>query len=261
MPRFDAFTGPFSTPFSPNIQSELTINWIPEKNSVSIEGQGTDVHDKNIRCSLIATPGLKRFVTLPLVPCRGVFPAEFRLFAVGADHFYEVLGNGTIIDRSVPGFTGSSGIGPAGGTIGNDPQVPAQCFFSGTQALIISAGYAYVDNGNGPVPAQYSDPLTDLMVDTSNANKLTTSTGGFFDQTDVGRTVQITGGAGFHVGLVQVITAVDANGEASGAALWGTAGSSLGTGIEWIGYRTWTDLQLGGAPFVLDFREPPVWPI
>ena len=203
MPRFDAFCGPFSTSFSPNIQSELTINWIPEKNSVSVEGQGTEVHDKNIRCSLLPTPGLKLFVTLPLSPCRGVFPGEFRLFAVGADHFYEILESGTIIDRSVPGFTGASGKGPAGGTIGNDPQVPVQCFFNGTQALIISAGYAYVDNGNGPVPAQYSDPLTDLLIDPADTSgkTLTTSTGNFFDQTDVGRSIQITGGSGFDVGL------------------------------------------------------------
>ena len=260
MPRFDAFLGGFNTPFSPNIQPELTINWIPEKNSVSVEGQGTDVHDKNIRCSLLPTPGLKLFVTLPLSPCRGVFPAEFRLFAVGADHFYEILANKTIIDRSVPGFSGSSGVGPAGGTIGNNPKVPAQCFFNGTQALIISAGYAYVDNGNGPVPAQYSDPLTDLLIDPANANKLTTSTGGFFDQTDVGRTVQITGGAGFNVGLVQVVTAVDVNGEASGAAPWGTAGSGLGTGIEWIGYRTWTDLELLVAAVLLSSASRPFGP-
>ena len=117
-----------------------------------------------------------------------------------------------------------------------------------------------MDNGNGPVPAQYSDPLTDLLIDPANANKLTTSTGGFFDETDVGRTVQITGGAGFNVGLVQVITAVDVNGEASGAAPWGTAGSGLGTGIEWIGYRTWTDLELLAAPVLLSSASRPFGP-
>jgi hypothetical protein len=259
MPRFDAFTGPWNQAFSPNIQSELTINWIPEKNSVSVEGQGTEVHDKNVRCSLIPTPGLSLFVTLPLSPCRGVFPGEFRLFAVGADHFYEIKSGGTIIDRSVPGFAGASGIGPAGGTIGNNPQVPVQCFSNGNQLLIISAGHAYVDNGNGPVPAQFSDPLTDLLIDPSNANKLTTATGGFFDQTDVGRTVQITGGAGFNVGLTQVITAVDSNGEASGASAWGVAGSGLGTGIEWMGYRTWTDLTLI-TPFLVSSGSRPFGP-
>ena len=246
MPRFDSFCGPFATSFSPNIQSELTINWIPEKNSVSVEGQGTEVHDKNIRCSLLPTPGLKLFVTLPLSPCRGVFPGEFRLFAVGADHFYEILESGTIIDRSVPGFTGASGIGPAGGTIGNDPQVPVQVFSNGTQLLIVSAGHAYVDNGNGPVPAQYSDPLTDLLIDPADTSgkTLTTSTGNFFDQTDVGRTIQITGGSGFDVGLIQVIQFVNPGGEAIGASAWGAPGSGLGTGLEWLGNYTWTDLHI-----------------
>ena len=258
MPRFDAFLGGYNTPFSPNIQSELTINWIPEKNAVSVEGQGTQVHDKNIRCSLIRTPGLKLFVTLPHSPCRGVFPGEFRLFAVGADHFYEILADGTIIDRSVPGFAGASNVGPAGGTIGLDSN-PVQFFSNGNQVMLISAGHAYVDNGNGPVPAQYSDPLTDLLIDPADSTKLTTSTGGFFDQTDVGRTIQITGGAGFRVGLIQVITAVDGNGEAAGASSWGIAGSGLGTGIEWMGYRNWSDLHLT-APFLLTSNAQPFGP-
>lgn len=258
MPRFDAFCGGFNTPFSPNIQSERTVNWIPEKNSGSVEGQGTDVHDKNIRCTLIRTPGLKTFVTLPKLPVRGVFPGEFRLFAVGGDHFYEILEDGTIVDRSVPGFTGASGIGPAGGPIGFDPSTPVQFFSNGSQLMLISDGQAYVDSGNGPVPAQYSDPLTDLLVDPANANKLTTSTGGFFDQTDVGRTVQITGGAGFNVGLVQVIQSVDANGEAVGASAWGVAGSGLGTGIEWLA-RTWNDLHLI-APFLIASASMPFGP-
>ena len=74
MPRLDAFCGPFNTPFSPNIQSEYTMNWLPEVNAVSVEGQGTDVHNKNVRCSLIRLPGLSEFVTLPNYPVRGLFP-------------------------------------------------------------------------------------------------------------------------------------------------------------------------------------------
>ena len=67
------------------------MNWIPERNPVPVEGQGTDVHDKNVRCGLIRRPGLKTFVTLPNVPVRGVFPGEYRLFAVGGDHFQGLL--------------------------------------------------------------------------------------------------------------------------------------------------------------------------
>jgi hypothetical protein len=245
MPRFDAFTGPYNTPYSPNIQSELTINWLPETNAVSVEGQGTEVHNKNVRCSLIRMPGLKTFVTLPLAPCRGVFPGEWRLFAVGGDHYYEIKSGGAIIDRSTPGFSGASGIGPAGGTIGNDNR-PVQWFSNGNQVMLISAGNVYIDNGNGPVKAQFSDPLTDLVVDSADTSgkTLTTATGGFFDASDVGRTVMITGGGGFDVGLSQPILSVNTSGEAIGASAWGTPGASLGTGVEFIGEVTRTDLHL-----------------
>jgi hypothetical protein len=228
------------------------MNWLPEKVSVSVEGQGTDVHDKNTRCSLIRLPGLKTFVTLPQVPVRGVYPGEFRLFATGGAHFYEILANGTIIDRSTPGFSGASNVGPAGGTIGNDGG-RVQFFSNGSQVMLISAGHAYIDNGNGPVAAQFSDPLTDLLVDPADTSgkTLTTSTGGFFDQTDVDRTVMITGGGGFNVWLQQAITSVNANGGAVGASAWGTPGSGLGTGVEWIGNYSFTDLQLLAAGFVI----------
>lgn len=253
MPRFDAFCGGFDTPFSPNIQSEWTMNWLPERNSASVEGQG-DVHDKNVRCSLIRLPGLKTFVTLPQAPCRGVFPGEFRLFAVGGAHFYEVKlvsGSPTIIDRSTAGFSGASGMGPAGGTIGNDMR-PAQCFFNGNQAVIISAGNAYVDNGNGPVPAQFSEPLTDLIVDPAHTDGayLTTALGDHFDQSDVGRTIMITSnGGGWTFGTSQVIQSVTTSsdpvpGLAVAGGAWGTPGANLGTGVEFLGGYTWNDLSL-----------------
>jgi len=244
MPRFDAFTGPFNTPFSPNIQSELTMNWIPERNAVSVNDQGTNVTDKNVRCSLIRTPGIKLFTTLPKTPVRGVFPGEFRLFAAGGDSFYEVFADGSFTDRSVPGFPGSSGDGPAGGTIG-DNDLPVQCFFNGTEILIVSAGQAYVDRGNGPVPCQFSDLLTDLLIDPDDATgkTLTTPTGGIFDASDVGRTIQITEGAGFII-QSQVIVSVNAQGEAIGGSSWGEPGSGLGVGIEWLGNISYTDLEL-----------------
>lgn len=245
MPRFDAFCGPFNTPFSPNIQSEDCINWLPERNAVSVEGQGTEMHDKNIRCSLIRMPGIKTWVTLPTYPVRGVFPGEWRLFAVGGDHYYEILNDGTIIDRSTPGFSGSSEQGPAGGTIGNDGR-PVQWFENGHQVMLVSAGKVYIDNGNGPVPAIFSDPLTDLVIDPADTSgkTLTTATGGFFDLSDTGRTIQITGGAGFNVGLSQTIVSVNSSGEAIGASAWGVPGSTLGTGIEIMGQLSFTDLSL-----------------
>jgi hypothetical protein len=249
MSRLDAFCGPFNASISPNITSELTMNWIPEKNPIPVSDMGTDVKDKNVRCSLIRTPGLATFASLPTSPVRGLFPGENRLFAVGGDHFYEIVhnvttGTDTIVDRSTPGFTGATGIGPAGGTIGNDGW-PVQCFLNGNQALLISAGNAYCDNGNGPAPVQFSDPLSDLLVDPGDTTgkTLTTSTGGFFDQTDVGHTVIITGGAGFNIGLSQPILSVTTSGAAVGASAWGAVGAGLGTGIEYKSV-SFTDLEL-----------------
>jgi len=241
MPRFDAFCGMSNTSVSPNITSEMTMNWIPERNPVSIEGQGTDVHDKNIRCSLIRRPGLQTFVTLPKAPVRGLFPGEYRLFAVGGDHLYEVLSGGTIIDRSTPGFSGSSGTGPAGGPIGNDGR-PVIGLFNGVQLLLVSNGVAYCDSGNGPVPAQQTTALFNLVIDPAPpvgtaGFVLTTTTGNYFTSADVGKTIQITGGAGF-TQLTQTVSSVTPNGSAVGASAWGTAGSTGGTGTEFLGNQT-----------------------
>ena len=235
------------------------MNWIPEKLAVSINNMGTDVADKNVRCSLIRTPGLKTFCTLPKVPVRGVFPGEFRLFAAAGDSFYEVFADGTFTDRSVPGFTGSSGEGPAGGPIGNN-NLPVQAFFNGPQVLIVSAGQAYLDNGNGPVPCQFSDPLTDLLIDPDDATgkTLTTPTGGTFDASDVGKTVQITEGAGF-VQQAQVITSVTTGGAAVAASSWGTPGSGLGVGFIWLGNISFSDLQLV-SPSVVHSPSRPFGP-
>jgi hypothetical protein len=251
MGRFDAFCGPFNSSISPNITSELTMNWIPEKNAVPVNDMGTGVTDKNVRCSLVRTPGLATFCDLtPHKPVRGLFPGEGRLFAVAGDHFFEIFGDGSYTDRSVPGFSGASGVVPAGGSVGNDG-LPVQVFSNGNQVLIISAGQAYCDNGNGPVPLEFSDPLTDLLVDPGHPDgrTLTTSTGGFFDASDVGRTVYLTGGAGFYVGLAQVIQSVNPQGGAVGASAWGTPGAGLGTGIEYTSI-SYTDLQLP-QPFIL----------
>lgn len=244
MARFDAFLGPFNTSISPNITSEMTMNWIPEKNFVPTQGMGTDVTDKNVRCSLIRTPGIATFVDLGEAPVRCLWPGENRLLAIAGSSLYEVYSDGSVINRSTPGFSGASGVAPAGGPIGNDGK-PAQIFANGNQILVISAGKAYCDNGNGPVPLQFSDRLTDLLIDPSDptGRKLNNATMNQFDASDIGRTVYLTGGAGFNVGLAQIIQSVDANGSAVGLNPWGAAGAGLGTGIEYKSI-SYTDLQL-----------------
>lgn len=249
MPRFDSFCGPANTSVSSNIQSEQTINWIPERNAISVNDQGTDLTDKNIRCALIRTPGIKEYVLLPKGPLRGLFPGEYRMFAAGGDSFYEVFNPPSYVDRSIPGFSGSSGIAPAGGTIGNDGRI-VQCFSNGNQLLIVSAGQAYCDNGNGPVPCQFSDPLYDLLIDPADDTILTTPIGGLFDESDVGKTVRITGGAGFNIGLEQVILSITPTGGAVAALSWGIAGSGLGTGLILLGGISYTDLVMV-SPYII----------
>jgi hypothetical protein len=242
MPRFDAFCGPFNSGVSANIQSELTINWMPER-AMSVNGMGTDVSDKNVRCSLVRTPGIKLFTTLPKTPVRGVFPGEYRLFAAAGDSWYEVFADGTYTDRSVPGFTGSNGLGPDPATIGNDGR-PVQAFFNGTQVLIISHGQAYCDSGNGSVAAQFSDPLTDLLIDPADAGgfTLTKPDGGPFDLSDSGKTLQITQGAGFY--LISQTISIDGSGRAIGGSSWGIPGSGLGKGRLYLGDMILADLEL-----------------
>jgi hypothetical protein len=212
--RFDAFTnGGSDTLASIAAASERAVNWYPQP----IEGQP----EKNQFC-LIRTPGLKRWATAPQYPIRGLWPGAGRLFAAAGSNLYEGLANA---DGSFSSWVDH-------GNIGNDGK-PVQMFPNGNQLLVISGGYAYCDNGSGVVRCQFSVQLTDLEIDNATG-RLTAATGGPFDATDVGKTVQITSGAGFTV-QSNVITAVDADGMATGTSSWGTAGSSGGLGIEWLG--------------------------
>lgn len=256
MARFDAFCGGSNLSGSANVSSEWSMNWMPERSGVSVEGQGTDVHDKNVRCHLLGSPGLKLWSTLPKSPVRGLFPGSYRMFAAAGNSFYEVFSGGTYTDRSVAGFSGSSGVGPSGTTIGNDG-LPVQCIFNGNQALVISAGNAYCDNGNGPVQVQFSIPLVGLVIDAADATGKTLTIPGEaapFDQTDVGRTIQITAGTGFTLGT-NVIASVNATGEAIGTSSWGTPGSQYGVGFELLS-RTWTDLRLS-SPTIIGSSSAP----
>src|ERR1039457_4778518 len=128
--KFDSFTGTADSFPSLNIGAARTVNWTQEPTS------------EKSAFALVRTPGLSLFVTLPKSPCRGIFPGDGALYAVGADHLYQILVDGTIIDRSTSGFSGASGIGTAGGTIGNDGN-PVQFAVNGNQLLVVSAGNAH----------------------------------------------------------------------------------------------------------------------
>jgi hypothetical protein len=205
--RFEGFTSGFYSFPSLNAAAQRTMNYYPDL----VQG------DEKARRVLTPTPGLSLYGTLPTSPCRGLWPGQQRLFGIGGSHLYEVTGPTTFVDH---------------GDVGND-NLPAQMIPNGNQLFVVSNGYAWCDNGAGAVKCQFSSLLYDLVIDLSTG-RLTGDTGGIFDAGDIGKTVQVTGGTGFTV-QSNVITAVDSNGMATGTTSWGTAGSTGGTGIEWLG--------------------------
>lgn len=221
--KFEAFTEGFYSFPSVDVASQLCINYYPDL----LEGQAPSVTNRagseKAWKVLTPTPGLQLFCTLPTLPVRGLWAGEQRLFAAGGAILYEVIGGG--LGGGAVTFVNH-------GNIGNDGN-PVQFFPNGSQLFIASAGQAYIDTGLGAVKCQFSSQLTDLVID-ATTGRLTTVTGGEFDATDIGCPVTVTGGAGFNVGSI-TITAVDANGMATGSSSWGTAGSTGGTAIEWLG--------------------------
>jgi hypothetical protein len=207
--KFDAFTGGGSyTLASLNAAAERTVNRYP----ATIEGNA-----EKARMTLIDTPGLSLFTTLPQGPIRCLWPGQNRMFAVAGNHLYEVLSNGHVNDH---------------GFVGNDGN-PAEIFANGTgtQLMIVSAGAIYVDTGvavEGPIT--YSILLFDLSIDAGTGG-LTGATGGIFDASDVGQSITIYAGFAGFTAQTQVVTSV-VNGEAFGADSWGTGGSTGGEGVE-----------------------------
>src|ERR1019366_6239518 len=218
--RFDAFTaGGSNTLASIAASSERCVNWFPEQITGNAE-KGP--------MALTRTPGLFLWATAPQSPIRGLWPGENRLFVAAGTHLYEALANSD----------GTFWKWKDHGNIGNDGQ-PVQMFANGGQLFVVSAGNAYIDTGPGVVQCQFSIQLTDLVID-AGTGWLTAGTGGPFQASDVGKSVQITSGTGFTVSAGNIITAVDTDplsltyGAATGTTSWGTAGSSGGLGIEWL---------------------------
>jgi hypothetical protein len=215
--RFDAFTQGFYSFPSLNAASQLCVNYYPDLVEGAMPKGSNPGGTEKARMVLTPTPGTTLYGTAPLSPCRGLWAGDNRLFAAEGSRLYEVLGPASFTDH---------------GSIGNDSN-PVQMIPNGNQLFVVSAGNAYVDTGSGVQQCQFSQQLYDLVIDLATG-RLTGDTGGIFDSTDVGKTVEITGGTGFTI-QNNVITAVDSNGMATGTTSWGTAGSTEGTGIEWLG--------------------------
>ena len=100
--------------------------------------------------SLIGTPGLSLFATLPESPIRGLWPGDYRLFAAAGASLYEIFANGTANRR---------------GAIGNDG-LPVTIVPNGGQLGIVSAGKFYCDGGAGPVAIQFTGTSDDVTAKT-----------------------------------------------------------------------------------------------
>lgn len=89
--RWDAFTGPGYTPQSIIADAQRTVNWYPQ---LIESGQG-----KNARFSLEPCWGVRKFVELPKAPIRGLFALNNRAFAGAGSAVYELIDNGTYVER------------------------------------------------------------------------------------------------------------------------------------------------------------------
>ena len=75
---------------SPNASADFTMNWYPE---IIETGAGKS------NLVLYPTPGLKLFVALTGASVRGIFSINNRTFAVAGTTLWEILGNGTSVNR------------------------------------------------------------------------------------------------------------------------------------------------------------------
>lgn len=89
--RWDAFTGPSYTSQSIVADSQRCVNWYPEL----IESR----QGKNTRFALYPCPGVRKFVELPKAPIRGLFAKNNRAFAAGGSSVYELIDNGSYVER------------------------------------------------------------------------------------------------------------------------------------------------------------------
>lgn len=139
--------------------------------------------------------------TLPTSPVRGLLAAGAplsnvgRMFAAAGSRLYELFEDGTYNDR---------------GDIGNDgSNSPVQMFPNGEQLFIVSAGFAYLDGGAGPVkPTFAGSSYTDLAIDAADATKVRSASIPFV-QADVGSNLVITAGGGFTAQTVTVVSVAD----------------------------------------------------
>ena len=231
------FIGPAYQLDSPNANCQTSLGLYVE---VDETHQGKNVG--RIR----GTPGLSVLATLPSSNVLGLWTGEGRLFAVAGTspaHLYEVFADGTYTDHN---SVGNAVLLPGGST----EYAPALIFpnASGTQLMVIHGGLVWVDTGTGTgaQPIVFSLALTGLQID-GTGNGLISGAG--FSSTDIGSTIVIQSGIGFTIQDQVIVSVTD--GVAAGSVAWGTANSTGGTGIEYLGEHLFTDLYTLSTPYLV----------
>jgi hypothetical protein len=117
MPELPGFIGPDNQSRSVRVDTQLTENLYPER----VSGD---------RWALYNTPGLASWSSVGS-PVRALWAGEDRLFAVGGSGLYELNPGGGATNR---------------GSVGSSSD-RAQIFPNGTQVMVVSAGYVWIDTG------------------------------------------------------------------------------------------------------------------
>ncbi len=107
--------------------------------------------------SMFGAPGRHGFATLA-TDVRGLWSGAGRLFVASGQNLIELDDTGATVSSNA--------------YAASDDTRPVQIFSNGNQLLVITGGFAYCDNGAGPV----------LITLTPSGDPLTAVTGGFMDQ-------------------------------------------------------------------------------
>lgn len=134
--RFPGFIGPSYTLQSVNVDCQRSVNLLPEVNELGT-GKEREV------AALVPTPGLRRLLTLPASPVRGLWRASNdQLFAVAGNKLYRI--------SSAWAETGLGSLNTSTG--------PVSIADNGTHVVVVDGTYGYVWTIGSSSFAQITDP-------------------------------------------------------------------------------------------------------
>jgi hypothetical protein len=205
-----SLAGPSYTSRSVVAAAQQTMNLYPEM---------IEAPNEPARIVLYGRAGIKHFVTLTPALIRCLWAGGGRLFAINGNVYTEVKENGTIIASA-----NTVGLGTA-------PD-PAQIFSNGHQLMIIADKNVFIDNGAGPVQAQFAMSGTGSAPGTNTV--ITSLTGDAFTSAMVGKPIEFDGSSYQIVGVITSgptsVTVDRTVPAASEGTWWSPAGANV-TGV------------------------------